>query len=251
MNKKGFIATSLIYSFFLVFCAMIAGYVAINIHNKMLLNRVKDLIREDLVSKKTMADIAVGSHIKMSIKFRDDTGTNTTALDYIVLSKDTSDVTLLSNGIIVSLSTSANNNYSLTNTEISDKLNSVAGSSACIYGTGRIYKSDFDKILNMKDKSVIRELLNVNLYSPFLDSTSGSEKVYYFAYTPTMESAYSDKSISLDTYKTKIRANFISNIGTTEKVGIRLKIYIKNEIEIKGGDGTDLSPYILESRCYS
>ena len=50
MNKKGFIATSLIYSFFLVFCATLASYVAINIHNKMLLNRVTDQIREDLNS---------------------------------------------------------------------------------------------------------------------------------------------------------------------------------------------------------
>ena len=69
MNKKGFIATSLIYSFFLVFCATLASYVAINIHNKMLLNKVTDQIREDLNSTKYVTDMPVGSYVKFNVKY--------------------------------------------------------------------------------------------------------------------------------------------------------------------------------------
>ena len=41
-----------------------------------------------------------------------------------------------------------------------------------------------------------------------------------------------------------------TTVEDSDPVGIRLVFDINPNIEIKGGDGTDLSPYILESRCY-
>ncbi len=48
MNNKGFIATSLIYSFFLVFVAVISTIIATYAHNRILINNINDGIVDDL-----------------------------------------------------------------------------------------------------------------------------------------------------------------------------------------------------------
>ena len=48
MNNKGFIATSLIYSFFLVFVAVMASILATYAHNRILVNNVNEGIVDDL-----------------------------------------------------------------------------------------------------------------------------------------------------------------------------------------------------------
>ena len=48
MNKKGFIATSLIYSFFLIFITLFLTIIADYLQNKVLLNTIEKGIKEDL-----------------------------------------------------------------------------------------------------------------------------------------------------------------------------------------------------------
>ena len=50
--KKGFIATSLIYSFFLLFCTVILAFVGLSIYNKNLLRKSAENIRVDLKNLK-------------------------------------------------------------------------------------------------------------------------------------------------------------------------------------------------------
>ncbi len=48
MNNKGFIATSLVYSFFLVFVAVVASIIVTYAHNRILINNLNDGIVDDL-----------------------------------------------------------------------------------------------------------------------------------------------------------------------------------------------------------
>lgn len=47
-NKKGFLATSMIYSFFLVFLMLMVTILAENVNNRVLVGRIKDDIREEI-----------------------------------------------------------------------------------------------------------------------------------------------------------------------------------------------------------
>ena len=48
MNKKGFIATSLIYSFFLIFITLFLTIIADYLQNKVLLNTIENGIKEEI-----------------------------------------------------------------------------------------------------------------------------------------------------------------------------------------------------------
>ena len=48
MNNKGFIATSLIYSFFLIFITLFLTIIADYLQNKVLLNTIEKGIKEDI-----------------------------------------------------------------------------------------------------------------------------------------------------------------------------------------------------------
>ena len=166
MNKKGFIATSLIYSFFLVFCATLASYVAINIHNKMLLNRVTDQIREDLNSTKYVTDMPVGSYVKFNVKYtKNNADIDTSDLNYNVLSTSADKITLISNGIFLTLPTEIDKtDYTEINLMFLDELPFFSTNTCTKDGT--VYRmmtsDDFNNILNTNNIDIIKTLLNVN-----------------------------------------------------------------------------------------
>lgn len=60
MNNKGFIATSLIYSFFLIFVTLFLGIIADYLQDKVLLNTIEKGIKEDLNSSVGIQDFEVG-----------------------------------------------------------------------------------------------------------------------------------------------------------------------------------------------
>ena len=64
MNKKGFIATSLLYSFFLLFCAIILSFVGNLGHNTVLLNKAIDKINEDIHTTKYIYNVKVGDYFR-------------------------------------------------------------------------------------------------------------------------------------------------------------------------------------------
>ena len=259
MNKKGFIATSLIYSFFLVFCATLASYVAINIHNKMLLNKVTDQIREDLNSTKYVTDMPVGSYVKFNVKYTKE-GIDNSDLKYNVLYSSAERVTLVSNGIF------------LTVPDEIDKKNYNAIDDYFLFEEFEVYfpywydqdpalctqqgtysllsYADFTNILNTNNIDTIKTLLNVSTKYVILNlKDKNNPKVNYFSYDPIKADQEALKGINA--YKDYLTNKLLTtNITDSETVGVRLVFNIYPNIEIKGGDGTELSPYILESRCY-
>ena len=67
MNKKGFIATSILYSFFIVFCAMLLTYIGVLGHNSILVNKEKDLINEELHSMIYLSDAKDGDYFRLNV----------------------------------------------------------------------------------------------------------------------------------------------------------------------------------------
>lgn len=63
MNNKGFIATSLIYSFFLIFITLFLTIIADYLQNKVLLNTIEKGIKDDINSTIGIQDFEVGSFI--------------------------------------------------------------------------------------------------------------------------------------------------------------------------------------------
>ena len=63
MNNKGFIATSLIYSFFLIFVTLFLTIIADYLQNKVLLNTIEKGIKDDINSTMGIQDFEVGSFI--------------------------------------------------------------------------------------------------------------------------------------------------------------------------------------------
>lgn len=63
MNNKGFIATSLIYSFFLIFITLFLTIIADYLQNKVLLNTIEKGIKEDINNSMGIQDFEVGSFI--------------------------------------------------------------------------------------------------------------------------------------------------------------------------------------------
>lgn len=63
MNNKGFIATSLIYSFFLIFVTLFLTIIADYLQNKVLLNTIEKGIKEDINNSMGIQDFEVGSFI--------------------------------------------------------------------------------------------------------------------------------------------------------------------------------------------
>lgn len=67
MNNKGFIATSLIYSFFLIFITLFLTIIADYLQNKILLNTIEAGIKDTINSTKSVEDFEVGDIIYISI----------------------------------------------------------------------------------------------------------------------------------------------------------------------------------------
>ena len=66
MNNKGFIATSLIYSFFLIFITLFLTIIADYLQNKVLLNTIEKGIKDDINSTMGIQDFEVGSFIGLT-----------------------------------------------------------------------------------------------------------------------------------------------------------------------------------------
>lgn len=66
MKKNGFIATSILYSFFLIFLTLFIGLVANYLHNRILLAKIEENSREILygINNTKLTDMSVGDHIK-------------------------------------------------------------------------------------------------------------------------------------------------------------------------------------------
>ncbi|MDD4187390.1 MAG: hypothetical protein PHX04_01270 [Bacilli bacterium] len=68
-KNNGFIATSLLYSFFLIFCAILLSLVGNFLHNRTLHNNTISKIKENLsnAGRLTLSNAEIGSYVKMPV----------------------------------------------------------------------------------------------------------------------------------------------------------------------------------------
>lgn len=97
MKKNGFIATSLLYSFFLIFITAIVSLITVLLHNKVVLNKLTNTVKDDLtyLNKKTIMNVSEGEYVEMPLFTKDGT-TNLSNTLWIVTGSTFDMVSLIS-----------------------------------------------------------------------------------------------------------------------------------------------------------
>lgn len=238
MNKKGFIATSLLYSFFLLFCALILVFIGNMAQKSLLLNKEIDQINEDLHSIKYLKNAKIGSYFRLNVCVSSSYFNQADTLDYIIFDNGTTDKNNMASLI------SKNYSFKLNSLEL---INNILGYISVKQGVNTIESrsmtiNDYEqKISKLKDEDEkVKKLL---IYSDFnLDS------MYLLA---TDKKNYTNsKVIKIKEDKDKNTIHEIQDLNNddinNEKVFVRLVFDIHNETMIIGGDGTSTNPFILK-----
>lgn len=219
MNKKGFIATSLLYSFFLLFCALILAYAASLAHNALLLNKEVDKINEDLHANKILSNSKIGEYFRLNLCISSDKKEyfeNEDTLDYIFIGNRDSNSILISKEI----------NYKVSNLEL---LNLFLQDIKVINGsntyTSRSMSNDDYNMINTNN-----DILNNNTYYLIANNPLNYYTGSYY---------YNSSTKSLIEY------------NTSEAIYLRLAFDIESSTRITGGNGTIANPYILEGGASS
>ncbi len=68
MKKNGFIATSILYSFFLVFLSLFVALIANYLHNRILISKINTSSKDTIyaINNTKLTDLSVGDHIKFT-----------------------------------------------------------------------------------------------------------------------------------------------------------------------------------------
>lgn len=236
MNKKGFIATSLLYSFFLLFCALILVFIGNMAQKSLLLNKEIDQINEDLHSIKYLKDAKIGSYFRLNIciaKDKKDYFDQASTLDYMLFDNNNNNYALL---------ISKNYSFKLNSLELLDNILNyiyVKNGSTKINSRSMTINDYKQKISKIEDEKA-RKLL---IYSDFNYNT-----MYLLA---TDKNNYTNsKAIEIKENIDKNTIPAIQNLNNNdinnEKVFVRLVFDIHNETMIIGGDGTSTNPFILK-----
>ncbi len=233
MNKSGFIATSLLYSFFLLFCALILMF-AINIgHNSILLKKEKDKINEDIHSNKRIMHAEAGSYFRLNVcidKAKSGLFNSADTMDYILFKNDDEE----GFGHLVA----KNLSYKLNSLELLNEiLNSVYVKNEQEKIISRsMSESDYETVIKLDEN-----IKNIILNSDF-DSNKDNPVKYLIA--NNSNNYYKDSKV-YDVYLEKTEEIKNEDI-TGDKIFVRLVFYINSLTEIIGGDGTLSNPYVLE-----
>lgn len=232
MKKNGFIATSLIYSFFLVFCAVLLSFITISSHNKNLLDKANEDIRNDLLAKK-LKDVSIGSFVKVDInhpEFNVD-------VNWILFDKE-DNALLVSDANVISYK-------AVSATAVASRLvRTMIDSFTCSCETfsARVLNAS-DLILfnnNADSKYIVNRLMNVSpLYYVKLSDDFGERTLYEF---PTIN----NDNLTLEDYKSQVfsTSNYkYHNSG--DDVNFRIVIILDKEDAIFGGNGSKNNPYYI------
>lgn len=216
-NQKGFIATSLIYSFFLLLTVLLLGYVTIYLHDKILLDKVTNDIKEDIYTqgKVTLADkVEIGSYLTIPLK---SSLTSTNNLRWIVIKKNIDNLKLITDYMLYA--TSSYKDLELLDNEykqfigLNNKSINYLNKSDITYLESLVIK---DKVLNITPKYL------------YLDNGS----IYSYNYNCE---TISNCSITKDIVDLNITPN--------EILASRGIITINNKLVVKSGNGTVSNPY--------
>lgn len=236
MNKKGFIATSLLYSFFLLFCALILVFIGNIAQKSLLLNKEIDQINEDLHSIKYLKNAKIGSYFRLNVCVSSSYFNQADTLDYIIFDNGTTDKNNMASLI------SKNYSFKLNSLEL---INNILGYISVKQGVNTIESrsmtiNDYEQKISKIEDEKVKKLL---IYSDFnLDS------MYLLA---TDKKNYTNsKVIKIKEDNDKNTIHEIQDLNNddinNEKVFVRLVFDIHNETMIIGGDGTSTNPFILK-----
>lgn len=230
MNKKGFIATSLLYSFFLLFCGLILLFIGNISHKSILFNKEVDKINEDLHLTTYLNNAKVGTYFRLNICIAEDKKDyfdQASTLDYMLFDNNNNNYALL---------ISKNYSFKLNSLELLDNiLNSIYVKNGSTKINSRsMTKNDYDLINGLSDKQVL-------IYSDFNDSSR---------YLLVNDRNNYSSSLVFEIKNKSIRA-ITSNDISDENTFVRLVFEINNSTMIIGGDGTNSNPYILKGGATS
>lgn len=221
MNKKGFIATSILYSFFIVFCAMLLMYIGLLGHNSLLINKEKDLINEELHNNIYLSDAKDGDYFRLNVYSNSSVFNSGDTINYFLVKYG---------GKYVFISSTPS--FKLNSFELLDDL---LAKIYIKYGDTTIKSrsmsnTDYNVIkgLSVKDK-----ILNIDI-----DANNSGTKNGYYLLAKNPYSSSGVFNVSNNTY-----GSSVSNIDNTF---IRLTFDISNNKRILSGDGTFSNPYIME-----
>ena len=241
MNKKGFIATSLLYSFFLLFCALILVFIGNMAQKSILLNKEIDQINEDLHSIKYLKDAKIGSYFRLNVCVSSSYFNQADTLDYIIFDNGTTDKNNMASLI------SKNYSFKLNSLEL---INNILGYISVKQGENTIESrsmtiNDYEQKISKIEDEKVRKLL---IYSDFNYDT-----MYLLA---TDKNNYTNSKVieikeNIDKNTIPAIQNLNNNDINNEKVFVRLVFDIHNETMIIGGDGTSTNPFILKGGATS
>lgn len=241
MNKKGFIATSLLYSFFLLFCALILVFIGNMAQKSLLLNKEIDQINEDLHSIKYLKNAKIGSYFRLNVCVSSSYFNQADTLDYIIFDNGTTDKNNMASLI------SKNYSFKLNSLEL---INNILGYISVKQGVNTIESrsmtiNDYEQKISKIEDDKVRKLL---IYSDFNYDT-----MYLLA---TDKKNYTNSKVieikeNIDKNTIPAIQDLNNNDINNEKVFVRLVFEIHNETMIIGGDGTRTNPYILKGGATS
>ena len=236
MNKKGFIATSLLYSFFLLFCALILVFIGNMAQKSLLLNKEIDQINEDLHSIKYLKNAKIGSYFRLNVCVSSSYFNQADTLDYIIFDNGTTDKNNMASLI------SKNYSFKLNSLEL---INNILGYISVKQGVNTIESrsmtiNDYEQKISKIEDEKVRKLL---IYSDFNYDT-----MYLLA---TDKNNYTNSKVikieeNIDKNTIPAIQDLNNNDINNEKVFVRLVFDIHNETMIIGGDGTSTNPFILK-----
>ena len=225
MNNKGFIATSILYSFFIVFCAILLSYIGLLAHNSILIDKEKELIEEDLHTDINISDAPVGSYFRLNVCSTFELFRTNDSLNYVLINN--------------------NSSYVLLSSEVSYKLNNLEFLNNVLEKIVIKYKgvNTPSRSMSEDDYNLVNNLPN-DLKKKILEITvdSNEDKVNYYLLANNSDTNYTGSKV----YNTS--TNIVSSFSNEylDYTYIRLVFYINENLEIITGDGSYSNPYIME-----
>ncbi|MDD2409227.1 MAG: hypothetical protein PHD03_00685 [Bacilli bacterium] len=224
MKKNGFIATSLLYSFFLVFCALLLALVATYVHNRLLLNNLTNNVKDELsnINNRTATELKIGDYVKMSL-FSNERSINISDKLWVVASIDANTINLVSATVLFATNKYADGTTMQNELDLYYNLYTTGGEENYSHVT-YLTKTQLDNFHN-ETKEIIKNAL--------LDYQN--EYIYY-----------DDKKASPKFYlrKSCVGCNEYDNtLIAPNQYPIRLSINISKNALILGGKGLYLDPY--------
>lgn len=257
MKKNGFIATSLIYSFFLFFCALLVGFVAMSVHNKTLVDKLDDDIKKELLDKKDISSLEIGNYVKVNIFSSYDEK----SIKWMVYKIDSNYVYLISDSYLYQ---SVYDSYDSVTTDLNSKFHNVYLSkidlpnssldSSITKTTPTYYCASTTTTVNCDTTAnyFIKKQLLYTDYDVGNDAgkADGKEYLIYtnnnlYNYGCTLTPANPSLTTPTPEYISCEKGSLVDNT-TSNLSNIRATIQLPSSVLIDSGNGTLNNPYVLE-----